>query len=289
MSVQTPRLFTWYRSAGSSTGRPVLFIHGNASSSAIWKPILELADDSLYALAPDLRMYGHSDPKDRIDPSRGVSDWAEDMEAFVQTMVPDCEDGITIVAHSLGALVAYRMLANQRISIRAMCLYAPPPPRGFESRGPDSYFMDALERKDREVIGKVVNALFWHPAFEHPKLEEIIDDVLKMQIGDGAYPMAMIEAVSPDANVGLEASLKKITTKPPITWVYGNDDLLIGNRTIGAPETQMEDQTRSFLNAYTQQGGSFEEIVYEHCGHSPFLEKEEERLRLMHWLACMVD
>jgi pimeloyl-ACP methyl ester carboxylesterase len=262
-------------------------MHGNASSSGIWKPILEMIGDSQYALAPDLRMYGNSAPGDRIDPRRGVSDWAEDMDAFVQTVIPKWENGITVVGHSLGALVAYRMLVNQRIPIRAMCLYAPPPPGGFDSRGPDPSFVDALVCKDREVVGKVVNALFWHPAFEHPKLEEIIDDVLKMQIGDGAYPMAMIEAVSPDANAGLEASLLKLTPKAPITWVYGKDDLLIGNRTMGAPEAQMEDQTRNFLNAYTQQGGSFEEVVYEHCGHSPYLEKEEERLRLMHWLASI--
>lgn len=271
---------TWYRAAGSKTGRPVLFVHGNASNSSIWNPILNAIPHDVHALAPDMRMYGMSDPALKINPKRGVSDWAEDLEAFLVGKLVLQNSGIHIVAHSLGALVALRMLANQRIPISQLTLYAPPPPHGYFTKGPDPSFVKALENKKRDVVKTVVNLTFWHPSFRHSDVEQIVDAVLQMQVGPGAYPEATIEAVSPRRNVGMNQALLSLQIKPPIIWVYGIDDVLVANHGNGAPNERMVDDMRSFLEQYAETSGSFEEIGYPTCGHSPFLEVSAEMDRL---------
>jgi pimeloyl-ACP methyl ester carboxylesterase len=102
-----------------------------------------------------------------------------------------------------------------------------------------------------------------------------------MQIGPGGYPEAVIEAVSPARNVGLTSALLGLAHKPPITWVYGEEDVLVANNGNGSPNEKMVDDMRSFLVQYAQKGGSFEEIVYSQCGHSPFLEVPTEKDRLL--------
>lgn len=272
---------TWYRAAGSKDGRPVLFIHGNASNSAIWNPILKEVPHVVRALAPDMRMYGESDPFLKVNTKRGVADWAEDMESFVEKMFVAQKPNLHVVGHSLGGLVALRLLANQRITIDKLTLYAPPPPHGYFTKGPDPAFVKALARKDRDYVRNVVNLTFWHPTFKHPDIELIVDAVLQMHIGPGGYPDAVVEAVSPARNVGLTSALLGLAHKPPIMWVYGKDDVLVANNGNGSPNEKMIDDMRSFLVHYTQKGGSFEEVAYSQCGHSPFLEKSAEKERLL--------
>jgi pimeloyl-ACP methyl ester carboxylesterase len=280
VKLQTPRMRTWYRAAGSKTGRLVLFIHGNASNSNIWNQLLKEIPHEVFALAPDMRMYGMSDPEQKINPKRGVSDWAEDLEVFLKVKLVSIGSGIHIVGHSLGALVALRMLANQVVPIDRLTLYAPPPPHGYFTKGPDASFVKALAQKNREYVTNVINATFWHPSYRHPDVDQIVDAVLQMQVGPGAYPEAIVEAVSPRRNLGLQSALLAVTKKPPITWVYGTDDVLVANHGNGAPNERMVDDMRSFLEQYAHKGGSFEEIAYPTCGHSPFLEVPAEAKRL---------
>ncbi len=228
-----------------------------------------------------MRMYGMSDPQLKINPMRGVQDWAEDLEIFISDKLGLRKSAVHVVAHSLGALVAFRLLANRKVPIARLTLYAPPPPHGYATNGPDPSFVNALEHKDREFIIKVVNATFWHPSYKHPDLEQIIDSVLQMQTGPGAYPEAIIEAVSPWRNQGLKSTLLTLMHKPPITWVYGHDDVLVANHGFAAPNERMVDDIREFLEQYADNGGSFEEIGYPSCGHSPFLEIPTEADRLL--------
>ena len=272
---------TWYRVAGSKYGRLVLFIHGNASNSAIWNPILKELPHDVYALAPDLRMYGLSDPNQKINPKRGLADWAEDIEAFVTMKFKTQDPHFHIVGHSLGGLIALRLLANQRLNIEKLTLYAPPPPHGYFTRGPDPSFVSALVNKDREVVKNVVNTTFWHPSFVHPDIDQIVDAVLQMQVGPGGYPDAVVEAVSPARNEGMTSAILGLQQKPHITWVHGKEDVLVSNNGNGSQEYRMIDETRSFLEKYMYSGGAFEEIAYAHCGHSPFLERHEEQERLI--------
>jgi pimeloyl-ACP methyl ester carboxylesterase len=285
--LHTPRMRTWYRAAGSKDGRPVLFIHGNASNSSIWNPILREIPHGVHALAPDMRMYGMSDKELKLNPKRGLADWAEDLEAFLVTKFTPQKPNLHIVGHSLGGLVALRLLANQNIQIDQLTLYAPPPPDGYFTKGPDPAFVKALTEKNREAVRTVVNMTFWHPSYQHPDIDQIVDAVLDMQVGPGAYPEAIVEAVSPARNVGMRSTLLSLKKKPPITWVYGNEDVLVSNNRGGPTNDKMVDDMRSFLVQYAIAGGSFTEIAYERCGHAPFLEILEEQTRFLSGLQAL--
>jgi pimeloyl-ACP methyl ester carboxylesterase len=239
--------------------------------------------------APDLRGYGQADPALTINPSDGVAIWAKDLECFYADMQhkPRAMDvahkgtsplptKVILVGHSLGALIAMEVMARAVIPVAKVILYAPPPPSGYPARGVDPKFMRALEEKDYPTVQQVVRALFWHPEFHHPKEKEIIEAVFDMHLGPEAYPEATIAAIAPEQNQTLETRLLQLETKPPIEWVRGEADVLVTNHGYNAPQAAMIDQMQMFLERYQHAGGSYEQRVYPHCGHSPFLEIEAE-------------
>jgi pimeloyl-ACP methyl ester carboxylesterase len=44
----------------------------------------------------------------------------------------------------------------------------------------------------------------------------------------------------------------------------------------------MVGQTRGVLEQYAANGGQYQEVVFDECGHTPYLEKPEEFRYLFH-------
>jgi pimeloyl-ACP methyl ester carboxylesterase len=80
--------------------------------------------------------------------------------------------------------------------------------------------------------------------------------------------------------------------KPPVTWIRGDADLIVSDNSMfdlaqlgslgfvpgwpGAdecPPQPMVTQTRHVLERYAAAGGSYREIVFTACGHSPHIEQ----------------
>ena len=140
--------------------------------------------------------------------------------------------------------------------------------------------------------------------------EELLDTVLSTVVGEANYPgdstasehwplvapgtRGVANAMSPkwfrvaDALVAAEP-------KPPIIWVRGDRDAIVSDTsmldlgylgTLGlvpgwpgedaCPPQPMIAQTRAVLERYAAAGGSYTEIVYENCGHSPHVERPAE-------------
>ncbi len=91
------------------------------------------------------------------------------------------------------------------------------------------------------------------------------------------------------------SSFAAIDPKPPVLWVRGADDQIVSDTSLfdlgflgqlgavpgwpGAkryPPQPMIGQTRALLERYQANGGSYREVVYAHCGHSPHIEKATE-------------
>jgi pimeloyl-ACP methyl ester carboxylesterase len=91
------------------------------------------------------------------------------------------------------------------------------------------------------------------------------------------------------------SALATIDPKPPILWIRGDSDLIVGDMAmfdlaalgaIGAvpgypgaeecPPQPMLAQTRAVLDQYAANGGQYEEVVIADAGHSPYLEKPAE-------------
>jgi pimeloyl-ACP methyl ester carboxylesterase len=86
--------------------------------------------------------------------------------------------------------------------------------------------------------------------------------------------------------------LVAIEAKPPITWLHGEVDAIVSDTSlfdlaylgsIGAvpdwpgieacPPQPMVGQTRAVLERYKSAGGSYREVSYPDCGHSPHVER----------------
>ncbi len=83
--------------------------------------------------------------------------------------------------------------------------------------------------------------------------------------------------------------------KPPILWVRGSHDLIIADGsmtdfgTLGSlgyvpgwpgmeiyPPQPMVSQTRAVLDSYAANGGTYQEVVMQDTGHTPYVERPDE-------------
>ena len=107
-------------------------------------------------------------------------------------------------------------------------------------------------------------------------------------------------AISPKY-AGDISRLYQIEPKPSVLWVRGADDQIVGDAsffdmgTLGAlglipgypgadvfPSQPMVGQTRAVLEKYQEAGGEYQEVVFENCGHSPYIEKLQEFNAVFH-------
>lgn len=226
--------------------------------------------------APDLRGYGIRADEPGVNPENGVGDWVGDLVAMHRERRMGEVD---VVGHSLGGLIAMAMVADGRVPIRSLTLYAPGPPQGYDSKPADPAFVEALRRKDRDVAREVIRRMYVHPEFRYEREDDLVDALLGMRVGPGYYPDTLREAVSSYRNPNLADGFIHAAHKPPVTWIRGENDLLVADYGPNAPDQAMITQTRITLRLYAQHGGSFQEIVHPRCGHCPFLEIESEMNR----------
>lgn len=83
--IGTQRLQTHLLTGGAEDGAPVLFIHGNVSSSRFWEEILDALPAHYRGLAPDLRGFGSSETKP-VDATRGLRDFSDDLHSPVEAL-----------------------------------------------------------------------------------------------------------------------------------------------------------------------------------------------------------
>ena len=127
--VPTSRLAVAVLSVAGRTGQPVLFVHGNVSSSLFWQPAMLALPQGYRPLAVDLRGFGDTDPEP-VDATRGLGDYADDLAAVIEAL------GLTsvhLVGWSMGGGVVLQYLAERPAAHRAasVTLVAPVSPFGF--------------------------------------------------------------------------------------------------------------------------------------------------------------
>jgi pimeloyl-ACP methyl ester carboxylesterase len=93
------------------------------------------------------------------------------------------------------------------------------------------------------------------------------------------------------------AAITEISEKPAVLWIRGDKDAIVNDasffdiNTLGAhaivpgwpgpeiaPSQPMVAQMRLVLEKYKANGGSYQEVVFNDCGHSPHLERPTEFL-----------
>src|SRR6266702_3115672 len=105
MSTQRPILRNAVIAAGLGTS--VLLLHGSASSSAMWTPVINALKARFRLIAPDLIGYGRTDA------------WSEEYEfrlddelRLIEPFIAHQPGGSHVVAHSYGGVVALALVAR---------------------------------------------------------------------------------------------------------------------------------------------------------------------------------
>src|SRR5262245_36061878 len=87
-------------------GAPILLLHGNPTSSYVWRTILPPLESLGRCIAPDLIGMGQSDKPEL--PYR-FADHARYLEAFIDAL---CLDELTLVVHDWGSALAFDWMAR---------------------------------------------------------------------------------------------------------------------------------------------------------------------------------
>ena len=91
-----------YQEAGKQDGRPLLLIHGFASSNLVWsKVLLEFADQGFRVIAPDLLGYGYSEKPRQLDYT--IASQARMVAGLIKHLGVE---GLCLVGSSYGGAVA---------------------------------------------------------------------------------------------------------------------------------------------------------------------------------------
>jgi pimeloyl-ACP methyl ester carboxylesterase len=101
-------------------GTPVLLLHGSASSSAMWTPVINALKPRFRLIAPDLIGYGRTDPW-----PDGYVFGLEDELRLIEPLIQHEPGGAHVVAHSYGGVVALALARAGRLRIRSLTLIEP--------------------------------------------------------------------------------------------------------------------------------------------------------------------
>src|SRR5215471_17345976 len=118
MSTARPILRNAVLAAGFGT--PVLLLHGSASSSAMWTPVINALKARFRLIAPDLIGYGRTDAWPEEHEFR-----LDDVLRLIEPLITHQPGGVHVVAHSYGGVVALALARAMRVAIRSLILIEP--------------------------------------------------------------------------------------------------------------------------------------------------------------------
>ena len=322
--VQTNRLNVHVLTCGPDNSTPILFVHGNGSSATFWEETMLALPNGFLAVALDLRGYGDTEPLP-IDATLGLSDMVADIHSLVQAM------GLTayhITGHSMGGGIVMKYAIAHSSELLSITLVDTMSPYGYggskDAAGTMTYddgapaginpdFVQALADGDKGTENpmsprNVFRQFYVKPPFIPEREDALIDSMISTKIGDDWYPGNSISSANwPGAAPGDKGvlpafnrkyfdagSLVDIEPKPPILWIRGDSDLIVGDNAmfdlaaLGAmgavpgwpgaeecPPQPMLVQTRAVLDSYQANGGTYREEVIADSGHSPYLDQPE--------------
>ncbi|MGI9353035.1 MAG: haloalkane dehalogenase [Rhizobiaceae bacterium] len=102
------------------SGDPVVFLHGNPTSSYLWRNIMPHITDTHRALAPDLIGMGDSEKLSNVGPqSYQFVEHQKYLDGFFENVVP--EGDIILVIHDWGSALGFDWARRNQDRIKAIC------------------------------------------------------------------------------------------------------------------------------------------------------------------------
>ncbi len=100
-------------------GDPVLFLHGNPTSSFLWRDVMAAADGAGRLLAPDLIGCGDSSKLPDSGPDRyTIAEHARYLDAWIDDVIPDGQ--ITLVIHDWGGALGFNWARRNAERVRGI-------------------------------------------------------------------------------------------------------------------------------------------------------------------------
>jgi pimeloyl-ACP methyl ester carboxylesterase len=249
------------------TGPPVLFVHGNVSSSLFWQPMMLALPEPYQPLAIDLRGFGDTDDEP-VDATRGVRDFSDDLAAAIDALQLG---QVHLAGWSMGGGVVLQYLVDRPGTHRvaSLTLVDPVSPFGFGgTRGVDGIlcdpygagsgggaanpeFVERLAGQDR--TGKsplsprnVLLAHYVKPPHVPEHLDIFVESMLSTRVGPDHYPgdSHQIDAwpgFAPGDRGVLNtmapthfriADLSGVDPKPPVLWIRGAEDVIVSDTSL---------------------------------------------------------
>lgn len=264
--VTTPRLTTRVLFAGPDDGVPVVFIHGNLSAATWWEETMLRLPPGFRAVAPDLRSYGEAEAGVRVDATRGMRDFSDDLAALMDVLdIPAAH----LVGHSLGGGVLWQFLGDHAARALSVTQVAPSSPFGFGGVRADGApcFPDgagsgagAVNPDFARLLAEgargadtpfhpraILNTYVWKPPFVPARIEDILTSALAQHTGPQDYPGDAVPSanwptVAPGRFGPINAmapiyqsaplAFVSLQVKPPILWIRGADDPVVSDASL---------------------------------------------------------
>ena len=263
--IKTPRLNVHALFSGDEAAEPVLFIHGNASSSTFWEETMLALPKDYRGIALDLRGYGDTDDV-LLDATRGLGDWVDDVTAFLDTLKLE---RVHLVGHSLGGALVYGLVPALGKRVLTATLVAPASPWGFagtkDNEGTPNFddfagsggglvnpeFARSMGEKNRGSDNPtasprvVMNTFYWKPPFKPAREEDLLTSLMTEKIGPQKYPGDSVPSTNwPGLAPGMFGPLNATSAKymrnvpdafigsshrPPVLWLRGADDQIVSD------------------------------------------------------------
>jgi pimeloyl-ACP methyl ester carboxylesterase len=244
---------------------PVLFVHGNVSSSLFWQQTMLAMPPRYRPLALDLRGFGDTDPAP-VDATRGLRDYADDLAALVPALdLPP----VHLVGWSMGGGVVLQYLLDEPDRVASLTLVNPVSPYGFggtrsldgELVTPDGAgaggaaanpdFVNRLATGDRGGDSplsprQVLLAHYVTPPFVPDLIDVYVESMLSTVVGDDNYPgtskasqtwpgfapgdRGVLNTMAP-IHLRLDG-LPGVEPKPPVLWIRGADDVIVSDTSL---------------------------------------------------------
>ncbi|MFD0744888.1 alpha/beta fold hydrolase [Phytohabitans flavus] len=263
--MRTERLTVNVLEVDGRSGPPVLFVHGNVSSSLFWQQTMLALPDRYRPLALDLRGFGDTDQAP-VDATRGLRDFADDVAALVQAL--DLAP-VHLVGWSMGGGVVEQYLLDRPEQVASLILVNPVSPYGFggtrgldgELISPDGAgsgggaanpdFVSRLADGDRGEDSplsprQVLLAHYVKPPLVPDLIDVYVESMLSTVVGDDNYPgtgktsdiwpgfapgdRGVLNTMAP-THLRLDG-LSEVDPKPPVLWIRGAEDVIVSDTSL---------------------------------------------------------
>ncbi len=144
------RKMLYYKKGGKEGGKPLVCVHGLGGTSGYYEPLEHLLEGAYETHTFDLE--GHGLSPTRADSELTIATFARDLDTVVQHA--SIKGGITLVAHSMGCLVALKWAGENAEKVEKLILMGPPP-SPFPEMGAKNNYARARTVREKGMCGVV--------------------------------------------------------------------------------------------------------------------------------------